>query len=65
MNIMTRTGGSVKNQYGLRNMDGSSGTRLSIAREVAERREAARARAKAEQKARGRFTNLCSLKRQP
>lgn len=52
MNIMTRTGGSVKNQYGLRNTDGSSGTRLSIAREVAERREAARARAKAEQKAR-------------
>lgn len=52
MNIMTSMGSSVKNQYGLRNTDGSSGTRLSIAREVAERREAVRARAKAEQKAR-------------
>lgn len=52
MNITARTNSSVKNQYGLRNTDGSSGTRLSIAREVAERREAARARAKAEQKAR-------------
>lgn len=52
MNIIASTGGSVKNQYGLRNTDGSSGARLSIAREVAERREAARARAKAEQKAR-------------
>lgn len=52
MNIMASTGSSVKNPYGLRNTDGSSGTRLSIAREVAERREAARARAKAQQKAR-------------
>lgn len=52
MNITARTNSSVKNQYGLRNTDGSSGTRLSIAREAAEKREAARARAKAEQKAR-------------
>lgn len=52
MNIMTSMGSSAKNQYGLRNTDGSSGTRLSIAREVAERREAVRTRAKAEQKAR-------------
>lgn len=52
MNITANTHSSVKNQYGLRNTEGSSGTRLTIAREVAERREAARARAKAEQKAR-------------
>lgn len=52
MNIIASTGSSVKNRYGLRNTDGSSGTRLSIAEDVAERREAARARAKAQQKAR-------------